>query len=140
MKALNWIVENWFLLVALAAGAGVGIGAIYYFAGLPTGKQREKIMEWLIWACIEAERELQSGTGQLKLREVWNMFCAVPAFAVAAKLISFEAFSGWVTDALAVAKEMLVKNDNLAGYVYGGRAGEEVEKLRQQLSARKETI
>lgn len=138
MKVVNWIVENWFLLVALVAGAGVGIGAIYYFAGLPTGKQKKKITEWLIWACIMAEKELQSGTGQLKLREVWNMFCAVPAFAVAAKLISFETFSGWVKDALALAKEMLVKNRNLAGYVYGERADNEIEKIGQQLSARAE--
>lgn len=135
MKVVNWIVENWFLLVALAAGAGVGIGAIYYFAGLPTEKQKEKITEWLIWACIMAEKELQSGTGQVKLREVWNMFCAVPAFTVAAKLISFETFSGWVKDALALAKEMLMKNSNLASYVYGDRAGDEIEKIGQQLSA-----
>jgi len=137
MKITNWIVENWFLLVALAAAAGGIVAAVYKFAGLPTEKQKKKIMEWLVWACIEAERELQSGTGQLKLREVWNMFCAVPTFSVAAKLISFETFSGWVKDALATAKDMLVKNNNLASYVYGENVGKEIQKLKQQISDQK---
>lgn len=133
MELMNWVVENWFLLVALAAVTGGIAVAVYKFAGLPTEKQVEKIKEWLIWACIEAERELQSGTGQLKLREVWNMFCAVPAFGVVAKWITFDTFSGWVKDALVQAKEMLIKNGSLATYVYGDNVDEEVQKLRNQL-------
>ncbi len=133
MKFVNWIVENWFLVVALAAGLGVVVWAVIRFAGLPTEKQKIKIREWLIWACIEAERELQSGTGQLKLREVWNKFCGIPVFTVVAKFISFEMFSEWVKDALIKAKEMLVKNESLASYVYGDRANEEVQKLKEQL-------
>ena len=70
MKAVNWIIENWFLVIALAAVLGVSVWAVCRFIGLPTEKQKKKIKEWLIWACIEAERELQSGTGQLKLRDV----------------------------------------------------------------------
>ena len=77
---MSWVIENWFLVVAVMASVGVAIGLIYRFLGLPTEKQKAKVKEWLIWACIEAERALQSGTGQLKLREVWNLFCAVPAF------------------------------------------------------------
>ena len=131
---MNWIVENWFLLVAFAACAGVSAYAVVRFAGLPTEKQKQKIREWLIWAGIEAEKELQSGTGQLKLREVWNKFCAIPAFTAIAKFISFDTFSEYVKEALAKAKEMLVKNRNLATYVYGDTADEEVEKLRKQLN------
>ncbi len=130
---MNWIIENWFLVVALAACAGVSVWTVCRFAGLPTDRQKKKIKEWLVWACIEAERELQSGTGQLKLRKVYDAFCAVPAFSVAAKLISFETFSAWLKDALREAKEMLIKNNSLALYVYGDKAEEEVEKLRQQL-------
>ncbi|MEY8265069.1 hypothetical protein AALA79_01630 [Lachnospiraceae bacterium 64-25] len=134
---MNWIIENWFLVVALAAAAGVTIWAVCRFLGLPTDKQVEKIKEWLVWACIEAERELQSGTGQLKLRQVYDAFCAVPAFSAAAKLISFETFSEWVKDALKEAKTMLTKNYNLATYVYGDKADEEVNKIRKQLEAEK---
>lgn len=134
MKIFNYLTENWFLLVALATVLGVCVWAVVRFAGLPTEKQKEKIKEWLIWACIEAEKKLQSDTGQLKLREVWNMFCAVPVFATAAKFIPFETFSGWVKDALKKAKEMLVNNRTLASYVYGENADEEIQKLRKQLS------
>lgn len=133
MKALNLLIENWFLFVALAAVLGVSVWAVVRFVGLPTKTQRTKINEWLIWACVEAEKKLQSDTGQLKLREVWNMFCAVPTFTAIAKFIPFEMFSGWVKDALATAKEMLVKNKNLASYVYGDKADVEVQKLKKQL-------
>ena len=133
---MNWIIENWFLLVAFAACAGVAAYAVVRFSGLPTEKQKEKIKNWLIWACIEAEKELQSGTGQLKLRDVWNKFCAIPAFTAIAKFISFDTFSGYVKEALTMAKEMLVKNRSLATYVYGDAANEEVDKLRKQLNGR----
>ena len=130
---MNFIIENRFLMIALAAALCMAVWAVCRFAWLPTGRQVEKIKEWLIWACIEAERELQSGTGQLKLRQVYDAFCAVPAFSSAAKLVSFGRFAEWVSSALTKAKTMLSKNDNLARYVYGDKAGEEVEKLRQQL-------
>ena len=131
---MSWIADNWFLIVALLAFCGMAACAVIRFAGLPTKKQQEKIKEWLIWACIEVERELQSGTGQLKLREVWNKFCAVPAFTSIAKLITFDMFSGWVKNALLQAKEMLVKNSNLSSYVYGESANEEVQKIKKQIS------
>lgn len=134
---LEYITENWFLLVALAAMFGVAILAVCRFAGLPTEKQVEKIKEWLVWACIEAEKELQSGTGQLKLRNVYNKFCTVSIFSAAAKIISFETFSEWVSDALETAKKMLSSNMNLAEYVYGDKAAEEIEKLRKQLERQK---
>lgn len=134
---MKWLVENWFLVVALAAALGVAVFAVYRFAGLPTEKQREKVKEWLIWACIKAEKSLQSGTGQLKLRQVYDMFCAVPAFTWVAKIVSFEVFSDWVTDALKQAKEMLVNNKNLAIYVYGENADEEVKKIKAQLESAK---
>lgn len=133
---MNWIIENWFLIVTFAACAGVAAYAVVRFAGLPTEKQKEKIKNWLIYACIEAEKELQSGTGQLKLRDVWNKFCAIPAFTAIAKFISFDTFSEYVKEALTMAKEMLVKNRSLATYVYGDASDEEVEKLRKQLNGR----
>lgn len=94
----------------------------------------EKVKEWLIWACIEAKKALQSGTGQLKLRQVYDMFCAVPAFTWVAKVISFETFSDLVSDALVEVKEMLVNNKVLAEYVYGANAETEIEKIKNQLT------
>ncbi len=134
---MNWIIENWFLVVGFTAVAAMVVYAVRRFFGLPTDKQVEKIKEWLVWACIEAERKLQSGTGQLKLRQVYDAFCAVPAFSAVAKLISFETFSEWVRDALKEAKTMLTKNYNLALYVYGEKADEEINKIRKQLETEK---
>lgn len=133
MSFTVWLTENWFLLVAIGAGVCVAGLAVYRFFGMPTEKQKAKIKEWLIWACIEAEKALQSGTGQLKLRQVYDMFCAVPAFSLVAKIISFELFSEWVSDALVKAKEMMISNKALAEYVYGENAEMEVRKLRGQI-------
>lgn len=130
---MEYLIENWFLIVAAVAVAASVICLAIRFMGMPTEKQKEKVKEWLIWACIEAERALQSGTGQLKLREVWNMFCAVPAFTWVARIVSFEQFSEWVSDALLTMKEMLINNATLASYVYGDKAKEQVEYLKKQL-------
>ena len=130
---------NWLVLIAAALTLiGAAVVVAHRFFGQPTEKQKEKIKEWLIWACIEAERGLQSGTGQLKLREVWNLFCAVPAFGWVARIISFDTFSGWVTEALSTVKRMLVENPRLASYVYGDKAVDEVAKLWEQLKGERE--
>ena len=137
MKAntiMEWLIENWFLIAALLSCGAVGIWFVIRFLGMPTKKQKAKVKEWLIWACIEAERVLQSGTGQLKLREVWNLFCAVPAFTWVARVISFEVFSGWVSEALTEVKQMLISNKALAEYVYGeDNAVDEVAKIKVQI-------
>ena len=134
---LDWLIENWFLVVALITCIAFVISLIIRFLGLPTEKQQKKVKEWLVWGCIEAERALQSGTGQLKLREVWNMFCAVPTFTWVARLITFELFSTWVSDALLTMKEMLINNPALADYVYGKNATVQVECLKKQISEQK---
>lgn len=130
---MNWLIENWMVVFGLAVAVILAAIVVYRFFGMPTEKQVAKIKEWLIWACIEAEKALQSGTGQLKLRQVYDMFCAVPAFSWVAKLISFEMFSDWVSDALITVKQMLVSNESLATYVYGENADVEVKKIKEQL-------
>lgn len=128
-----WLIENWYILVGIVALLAFVVYCVYTFVGLPTTKQKAKVKEWLVFACIEAEKSLQSGTGQLKLRQVYNMFCSVPAFTWVAKIVSFELFSKWVSDALVTVKEMLVSNSTLATYVYGDKATVEVDKLKTQL-------
>lgn len=131
---MNWLVDNWYLVVAGLAGLAFVIYCLYTFFGMPTEKQIAKVKEWLIWACIEAEKALQSGTGQLKLRQVYDMFCAVPAFTWIAKVVSFDLFSMWVSDALVEVKQMLINNKTLAEYVYGkSKAESEVKKIKEQL-------
>lgn len=130
---MTWLIENWMVVFGLAVAVIIAVLVVYRFFGLPTEKQVEKIKEWLIWACIEAEKALQSGTGQLKLRQVYDMFCAVPAFSWVAKVISFDVFSDWVSDALITVKEMLVNNEVLSTYVYGDNADAEIKKIKEQL-------
>ena len=75
---------------------------------MPSAEQREKVKEWLLLAVTEAEKELGSGTGQLKLRYVYDLF--LQRFPAVAKRISFETFSYWVDRALIDMREMLNKN------------------------------
>ena len=131
---MSWMIDNWYIVIGLITFVSFCIWLVLGFLKLPTDKQKEKVKEWLIWACIEAEKALQSGTGQLKLRQVYNLFCAVPAFTWVAKLISFETFSDLVSDALVEVKEMLVNNKVLAEYVYGANAETEIEKIKNQLT------
>lgn len=115
----QWIVENWFLIVALVAGAGSIACAIYKFAGLPTEQQVKNIKEWLLLAVTTAEKELGGGTGQLKLRYVYDLF--VNRYPVAAKVVSFETFSTWVDEALEEMKNMLKSNVAAREFVSGGK-------------------
>lgn len=130
---MNWLIENFNLIVTIVVLIAIVVFAVYYFVKMPTNKQKEKITEWLVWACIEAEKRLQSETGQLKLREVWNMFCAIPAFSWVAKIISYEVFKTWVNEALIIAKKLLTNNKALATYVYGDNAEKEIAKLKEQI-------
>lgn len=67
---------------------------------------------WLVWAVSEAEKVLGSGTGQLKLRYVYD--AAVVRFPIVAKLIPFAMFSKMVDAALVVMHEMIENNVKIA--------------------------
>ena len=112
---VKFLMENWYLLIG---GVGVAAAAgfmLYRFFKLPTKEQIAKIKEWLLYAVTEAEKELGGGTGQLKLRQVYDLF--VQRFSAVAAVISFDTFSLWVDEALEQMREMLAKNENVAAYV-----------------------
>lgn len=67
---------------------------------------------WLVWAVSEAEKVLGSGTGQLKLRYVYDT--AVLRFPVMAKLMPFTVFTKLVDAALVTMREMIEKNKSIA--------------------------
>ncbi len=104
----NWIFENWYIVVGLLAVVTVIILACMKFLGLPTKEQVKKIKEWLLWAVSVAESELGNGTGQLKLRYVYDMF--IKQFPTAARFISFEYFSLLVDEALEEMRKLLETN------------------------------
>lgn len=65
----------------------------------------------------EAEKQLGGGTGQLKLRLVYDWF--VQKFPVVAAVLPFRVFSAWVDTALETMKKWLEDNKNVANYVGG---------------------
>ena len=87
---MKYIVENWFVIVGLIAVCAAGGYAVYVFVKMPSDKQLNKVREWLLYAVTKAEKELGGGTGQIKLRYVYDMFVA--RFTWLARVISFEAF------------------------------------------------
>lgn len=112
---MEWFIDNWFIVVGLLALVTVVVWVVYTFFGLPTSTQIKKIKEWLLYAVVLAEAELGSGTGQLKLRFVYDMF--MDKFPMVAKIISFETFGKWVEEALEVMRHLLATNKALAALV-----------------------
>ena len=118
---MEWIIENWALVLGIAAIVIAAGFYIFKFSGLPTADQVAKVKEWLLFAVMMAEAELGSGTGQLKLRMVYDMFVA--RFPLIAKVVSFEMFAAWVDEALDRMKELLSTNKAIAEVVLGTAGG-----------------
>lgn len=118
---MTFFMENWYICIALMAVAtaiGVCIGR---FLKLPNSVQIDKVKEWLLWAVTQAEAELGSGTGQLKLRQVYDVF--VQRFPAVAMVVSFDTFSLWVDEALDDMRDMLKQNQAVRSMVGGGKNG-----------------
>lgn len=92
----------------------IGLGT-YEFFKLEKEKRLLVVEEWLLLAVVEAEKQLGGGTGQIKLRFVYDMF--ISKFKFLSMLISFEHFSLMVDDALDQMREMLLTNQQLKEYI-----------------------
>lgn len=112
---MEFIINYWYIILGVVTIFIVAGFAIYKFAGLPTKEQIKKIKEWLLYAVTMAEKELGSGTGQIKLRSVYDLF--VTRFPTMAKLISFETFSKWVDEALDSMEGMLETNEKVRALI-----------------------
>lgn len=117
---MEFFVNYWYIIIAAIAIVGVGGYTAYVFIKRPTSEQLEKVKEWLLYAVTEAEKELGSGTGQIKLRYVYDMFIA--KFTWVAKVIPFEQFSILVDEALEKFRKMLSDNTALQTYVGSDKA------------------
>ncbi len=105
---MNQLIENWSLIVALIVLLIIVSGNIFVFFKSPSNTQLRKVKAWLLLAVTQAEAELGSGTGKLKLRFVYDLF--ITKFTWTARLISFEMFADLVEDALDEKRDMLKSN------------------------------
>ena len=106
----NVLVTLGVILLAIAIGY-----FIYVIRKAPSNSQLASVKEWLLYAVAKAEKELGSGTGQLKLRYVYDMF--ILRFGNLSKVISFAAFSMLVDETLDIFKAMLDTNKSVNKYV-----------------------
>ena len=97
--------------VSLVIGAIIAVCVIGYMVF----NQQDKVLEWLKGAVAEAEKELGDGTGQLKLRMVYDWF--VTKFPILSAIIPFRVFSAWVDEALEEFEEWLDNNIKIEKYV-----------------------
>ena len=102
---LAFLSENWYVIVMVL----VLLFAIYY-----TITNKQNVKKWLCYAVTIAERDLKSGTGQLKLRYCYDMF--IQRFPVFSKIVSFENFSKMVDEALKFLENQL-NNDAIKAFI-----------------------
>ena len=119
---MEFMVNSWAIVIIIAIAL---IFRVVTFFKQPSSNQLARVKEWLLYAVAQAEKELGSGTGQLKLRYVYDMF--ILRFGSVARMISFETFSTLVDEALYIFRDML--RDNKAVLEYVGAAPEAGEKL-----------
>lgn len=81
----------------------------------PKEAKKQALAEWLKWAVSKAEKELGGGTGQLKLRKVYEM--ALEKFPWLVECFSFEEFSAYVDVALAWLTMQMAQNKSILTYV-----------------------
>lgn len=102
------IILSVFIIVIMGA-------AIYLFAKLTEEEQIEKLKEWLLYAVIQAEQEFGSGTGDLKLRMVYDWF--IDRFKIMSVFLTFDSFCELVDEALENMKEMLASNEEINSFI-----------------------
>ena len=116
-NVISFILNNWYLIVGGIAIIALVVARILGFIKLPTDKQLERVKEWLKYAVMKAEKELGTGTGQAKLRLVYDWF--ITRFSIFSKIITFNYFSKLVDYALEWLNKQLEGNEALQNYVYG---------------------
>lgn len=90
------------LIITIVSVFIVGLVALRY----------QSFKSWLLWGVSEAEEYFGSGTGQLKLRYVYNL--AIEKYPVFSKIIPFTVFAWLVDKALTEMRTWIESNENIA--------------------------
>ena len=104
------------ILILIIIGMAIAI-SVYKFMKLSKEQQIENIKQWLVFACLEAEKMLGGKTGQVKLRYVYDLF--VSKYKFISCLIPFDTFSKWVDDSLIDMRNMISTNEAIRKIVEG---------------------
>lgn len=99
---------NYFLYIAITFIIAA-IGFLCKYIGI------NNVKAWLLYACGEAEKDLGSGTGVLKLRRVYDFF--ILRFPFLSKFVTFDYFAKLVDVALDELKALLSKNKDVKDYI-----------------------
>ena len=95
----------WIVLFVVCFGLGM-------FLGKFVKKSREQkiamVKNWLLYAVAIAEKELGSGTGRIKLGQVYEQFLLV--FPQLQRFITFDTFAQLVDDVLIEFGELIEEN------------------------------
>ena len=109
MNALNFILENWDFILLIAAAVAAVVFSAY--------KGNKSVIVKMLYALVtEAEKELGSGTGALKLATVIaQVYPKLPA--ILKLFVTEKTLTKWVEDALAAAKDAWKQNAAIADYI-----------------------
>ena len=106
-----WFIDNWYVVFLFVLLIVSIIFNWNKWFSLSKEEQIKNLKEWLLYAVMLAESHYGSGTGKLKLREVYDKF--VSQFPWLAKVITFEYFSTLVDEALEEMKKILNENNRI---------------------------
>lgn len=93
------------------------VAAIVLVLILVYGIMTGKVKRWLEYAVSEAESQLGSGTGQLKLRKVYDWF--ITQFPFFSKILPFSVFSKLVDAALVWMRSQIENNNQIKAVIEG---------------------
>lgn len=113
LEYMKFFTENWYVITLFVCAIILSVMKIIEFIGYPTEKKIAEIKSRLLIFVTEAEIELGSKTGQLKLSRVYDEFCA--KFPYVKKWFTLEQFSALVDEILPIMRDVLngveVEND-----------------------------
>lgn len=106
---INFILENWYLLVVAFVVLILMIIGAYNFIMSSKEEQITKIKQWLLAAVTAAEAELGAKTGQIKLSAVYDAF--LEAFPKLRVFISVDRFKVLVDEVLEQMRHLIATNE-----------------------------
>ena len=129
---LDFLMTNWQWIAGVIIIIIAAIITLIKFDKKTRDEQIHQVKEWLLYAVMEAEKELGSGTGVLKLRFVYDMF--ITKFPLLVALIPFSTFSSFVDEALDKFKKLLATTPELQAYVANQGALEEMKEAVAEIA------